>query len=425
MDTSGKKLDERPTSIKLEESVEDEIRVFSSNRFRLFRRSIAALVFIAIAVIIWQIYSPDIIFIKNPLPDGFRNFSIIAASIFIALMIIGALWFLPRWQIARIKKRKEIPALTYGEQSAIVFEELTDKEKFLLENQARKTWALIICGILFLGFFGAGIWKSTRENAEKAQKITDREQLKARFIKSIEQLESKQREVRVGGIYGLSEIAESDPDNYHMEVMGILATYVRENAPDRKVLPDKNHSQISSGETGNGADNPPVDIQAALTAIGQRFNKLTEDQRQKLLNMHQPIDLRNTNLKYIKLAGSSLRDVNFQGANLSGADLLHSDLSEANLSGTDLSRAYILAADLSRANLRDAHLYYTDLRSADLSEASISGADFSGADLRQADLSYCANLLQQQIDRAITDRGTKLPYGLTAAKEGKAETIKK
>jgi len=81
--------------------------------------------------------------------------------------------------------------------------------------------------------------------------------------------------------------------------------------------------------------------------------------------------------------------------------------------GADLVGAHLAGADLRGASFRGALLIGADLTGADLRTADFIGADLRGACLAGADLRDCIFLIQQQVNAARGDRGTKLPEWLT------------
>jgi hypothetical protein len=273
-------------------------------------------------------------------------------GVIVLAMVIMILWKAPQVQV----KYADIPA----------------KDRFNSENEARKTLATILGGIVVL----AGAYFTWR-NIKVAQEgqITDR------FTKAIEQLGAvdasgkKKLEVRLGGIYALERIANQSERDY-WPIAEVLSTYVRENAPPTR-LP-----------------HPPADIQAILTVLGRRDRKW-ERKNQRL----------------------DLSDTDIHGANLRGAYLRRAYLSRADLSEAVLSEAVLSEAYLSRANLRGACLSGACLSRANLGEAYLSGADLSradliGADLSEVDLGYALNLTQEQLDTAKGDATTQLPDDL-------------
>src|SRR5215211_1584902 len=98
--------------------------------------------------------------------------------------------------------------------------------------------------------------------------------------------------------------------------------------------------------------------------------------------------LSHADLRNASLVGTNLRYANLQGADLSGADLQHAILSGANLDGTNLSDA-----NLDGTNLREPR--------------PLLRRTSPPTDLRNV-----VGLTQQQLDRAIGDETTVLPYNL-------------
>jgi hypothetical protein len=330
---------------------------------------------------------------------------------------------------------------------------LNVRNQFDRENDARKTLAQIIGGVLLL----AGFYSSVRTlDLQREGQVTDR------FTKAIDQLGAVQPggavgekgkpkinlEVRLGGIYALERIA-NDSQKDEWTIMEVLTAYVRENAA---------RTDEVMGPPGEPSTRLRADIQAILTVIGRRNASPEFPPRPVKLQEHlfvdvfQILDLRNT-----KLGGANLYAANLRGANLHGADLHGADLSvarlggadlgetdlrgakifEADLAGGDLSVANLRGADLRVADLHDAKLLKADLSGADLSWANLNRADLTGADLREAQLIKAdlrganfhqskllkadvrstdlsgAGLTQDQLNEARGDGNTVLPDGLS------------
>jgi hypothetical protein len=276
----------------------------------------------------------------------------------VGILVVLALWLLPKWQAARSQ------GLTAG-------------NRFDRQNEARKTLAQIVGGVLVL----AGLYSSLQTfslqqhtfDLQREGQITDR------FTKAIDQLgavepggkldaEGKPKinlEVRLGGIYALERIAADSPTD-HWTIVEVLCTYVRQNSPAT------NHAGKTAGRhpplrTMTPAQEPKpqhlrADMQAILTVIGRR-------------------------------------DINHDPPNRR-VDLSRADLSGADLRYARLERAYLPWADLTGSQLRGAHLMVAELSGADLSRADLSGAD---------------GVIQSQLDDTLGDKNTKLPegYGLT------------
>jgi len=271
------------------------------------------------------------------------GWKVLLAMALAAVFAFAILWKVPQWQVGKISG-------------------LESKDRFDRENEARKTLAQIIGGILVLAGFYA-----TVQNLRVAQKSFDlaqRGQITDRFTKAIEQLgtidsqDGKKLAVRLGGIYALKRIeAESEGDEWEIKwskwsIYQVLTAFVRDKA--------------GIGEQHLGKK-PDKDIQAIITVLGTP-----------------------------EAAPDAYRDREM-------------DLSETDISGSNLFKNYY-----EYANFRGAHFHGADLRGAHFNGADFHGADLDGAlldgaDLSGADLTDAKNLIQQQIDSTIGDSETKLP----------------
>jgi hypothetical protein len=132
------------------------------------------------------------------------------------------------------------------------------------------------------GLLAAGALLFTARNflLSREGQVTDR------YTKAIEQLGSKEPDVRIGGIYALERIARESARD-HPVVMEVLTAFIREHAREECPLPE-------------GLIWP--DVQAALIVIGRRDEKRDIGE----------IDLREARLSFAKLA-----DAKLAGANLS------------------------------------------------------------------------------------------------------------
>jgi DnaJ-domain-containing protein 1 len=98
---------------------------------------------------------------------------------------------------------------------------------------------------------------------------------------------------------------------------------------------------------------------------------------------------------------------------LSRANLCRARLDQATLIEANLNGAVLVDADLSDARLEKADLRGANLRNVNLANATLDGAQLESAILYGADLRHARGLTQAQIDRAVGDRHTALPAGLT------------
>jgi len=193
----------------------------------------------------------------------------------VGLLALIILWKLPQWQVKQIHGLKQ-------------------KERFDRINEARKTLATILGGVVLLaGFFGT--WRNLQV-AQEGQ-ITDR------FTKAIEQLgavypDGKTKlDVRLGGIYALERIA-NDSERDHWPIMEVLCTYVREHAP------------ATAGESPNERPAVSADIQAILTVLGRRNRSYEKP--------NQVLNLGEANLSRANLSEANLSGAYFAGQTLAG-----------------------------------------------------------------------------------------------------------
>jgi uncharacterized protein YjbI with pentapeptide repeats len=378
---------------------------------------IASTIIISSGIVLWLAHKRNLFPRFRLAPGSFEIPGLVAGTI-VALTI---LWKVPQWQ-ARCAKSIE------------------PKELFNSENEARKTLATILGGaVVFAGaYFTWRNVKLTQESvatAEKALIVSQEGQITDRFGKAVEQLGAvdaagkEKLEIRLGGIYALERIAnESERD--HWPIMEILCTYVREHAQR------KENDSYKKGQTPLPFPaQPTADIQAILTVIGRRDHSYErEDQYLDLSETDIPgvnlagADLRKANLSGANLHGAFLGGAHLRGAYLAGADLRYAYLGDAELDGAYLEDADLRRAQLDRAHLRGAQLIRTDLRDAVLRDADLTksylreahfggtilfGANLSGAVLKDPRISQQAEgLTQQQIDFANGDTTTQLPDNL-------------
>jgi len=247
--------------------------------------------------------------------------------------------------------------------------------------------AALLLGLLFTAL--------TLRTGQETLRVNQEGQITDRFTKAIEQLGSKELQVRLGGIYALERIAR-DSKRDHGPIMEVLTAYVRENAPlapdfrpphirYREANPNF-HPNIANETALSEAgpiSRPPADIQAILTVLGRRT--LAFDVR--------ALDLRETDLQ-----GTILTEGNFQGALF-----FYANLRGAHLNGANLQRAGFIGADLRAAILAHSNLQGASLVMADLFKADLTRADLKGANLAMA------NVGPGQFGHAITDETTKFP----------------
>jgi uncharacterized protein YjbI with pentapeptide repeats len=208
--------------------------------------------------------------------------------------------------------------------------------------------------------------KAARETNEATLAAAREAQFPDRYSNAIQQLGSKNLDVRIGGIYALEGIA-ADYAKHHTTVMELLAAFIREHSGEPSPAP-------GSGPPPDRTTQP--DVQTALTVIGRR--KAGRDAR--------PIDLTGANLTDAKLADAKLVDADLTRAVLTRAVLTRADLTRADLTDADLTRADLTGADLASADFGVANLAYANLTGANLTEANFFNANLTDANLTDANL---------------------------------------
>jgi uncharacterized protein YjbI with pentapeptide repeats len=334
------------------------------------------LALLAVIVVLWIFSAPIALWLRSAQPIDpvtFLQQHLLAVGIVGGCLAVVALIWLPKRQAARL--------------------ELTPKERFEVENEARKTLLQMVGGIGVAAVI-AGLyftWSSVQISREG--------QVTERFTKAIDQLGNAKLEIRLGGIYALERIARNSARD-HWPVMEVLTAYVRDNAPwppknlprpPKKVPPPKanqfglfpqEHLRAIFGES---PPKLPIDIQAIITVLGRR-TRAYETVRERWL---QELDLSRTDLQGAIFWGSHLGRATLQGAHLEGADFRESSFTGANFREAHLDGAIVQGARLQEVNFRNANLNWailemTQMEGADLTEAQLNGADLDWANLQRA-----------------------------------------
>ncbi len=302
------------------------------------------------------------------------------------------------------------------------------KELFKLENELRTqriqiitSAAQIFAGVaLLVGIYFA--W---------ANLLTTRQgQITDRFIRAIDQLGATnkdgkpEREIRLGGIYGLQRIAEESPENYQ-PIRDILNDYIRLNAPWTWTgdYSARKRSQAAIPAIQYPL-HPAIDVQTALNFLA---HPTTKHGARFFFPDLPGVDLRGANLGAAELNGANLNGAHLEGAMIGSAKLEFAQLRGTHLEGASLmyakmDEAYLGFSHLDGADLRGARLNHAYMWSADLDGAFLNGAllqdtNFDSVSLRGAhiggtDLGEVSDLTQKQVDSAYGNTKTKLPRGI-------------
>jgi Pentapeptide repeats (8 copies) len=262
----------------------------------------------------------------------------------------GLIWEVPRRQVDGSRDR------------------LTAKEAIDAETAARTGWSQLLVGS-FVAFGAFTTWKNLQENQNKnrddarnaernfraLQEKQDRDAAHAeknlqallekntadRFSKAIEQLGNENIHVRLGGIFALEQIANTE-DKYYWQIMEILTAYVRVRSP----WPQKKAPQDSSDSASPMATQPEqeqkfpvveIDIEAIMTVISRRRNTY--------LNEPNRLNLTKTDLQgLIAKAVADFEGIDFSEANLSCGKLKAVRLSQTLFKNTDITGVHFTEA---------------------------------------------------------------------------------
>ena len=300
-------------------------------------------------------------------------------------------------------------------------------------SETLRNVGLLIGGGLAFVFAGWRAWvaerqaSATQTQAQMAQNQADiarRSLLNERYQRGAEMLGSEVLLTRLGGIYALEGLTEEHPSQYHIQVMKLFCSFVR------------NPTTSSSGQDENGVDGATElreDVQAVMDAVGRRgvAGLAIEKEVNFTLDLHGAdlsfAMLSGANLEKAILTGVKFRFANFfethlippdpfdpiptrenqpqvgpilagehispdltgmedRRANLSLSILTDADLHGANLLGSNLSGAQIMNANLSDCRIIYANFRRAVLTGANLSQAFMLGTDLSGAQLGGANL---------------------------------------
>ena len=250
---------------------------------------------------------------------------------------------------------------------------------------------LVIGGVIALAIAG---WRSVvadrQSRAAHRQADTAQADLRnRRYQESAEMLGSEVLAVRLAGIYALSRLAEDDPEGYHIEIMRLLCTFVRNPTKDEGL--ESTSDMEVEGDSQRSGQRPMrtlrADVQGVMDAICARRDRQLdlEAGANFSLDMHG-VDLRGANLQDGNLMGSEWTDS--QGLWQLRSDFSDAKMEHANLSGTRLSNAKLSRADLERAVLLGTGLRNTDLSGENLTAAWLMGPVY---------------LTQRQLDDARAD----------------------
>ena len=336
----------------------------------------------------------------------------------ILLLLILMMWI----QISAVHVYSEAAGLTTPETLTVPMTPTEDatvtalnKEKLEQEVQQLKnqnapdlfgwirTNAAVLLSTLVIvigGLIGLFRWLGDRRN--EREKHTEE-----RFQTAIEGLGSTNQASQVGAAITLRTFLNPDYGRFYLQIFDLTVAHLRLRKVDSKTPePLDSLSQALI-----------INFKESFPKVRHQQTKDTDVAIQQLDAAHVQLDsayLVHTDLQYIWMPQSYLREANLLGAKLREASLRRADLSRAdlsyaeligtNLEGANLSKANFSGANLGGANLRKANFSGANLNEVNLSAASyhkggflgstvytqaayLDGANFSGANLSEANLS--------------------------------------
>ena len=247
--------------------------------------------------------------------------------------------------------------------------------------EAIKTLGQALLGLgLIVGIYVAYSRALASEEISKAQHNANEQKM---FNEATAKLGDESASVRLGGIYALQKLAESNK-NYLASIAEILCTHLRETTQQK-------------GYQKKYKDKPSNEIQSLAKVLSVLNSQKEENGNFNFLRLDLSAsylvgaDLRNAclqdvNLRKTNLQGASLDKAQMQMAYLVGAQMQRTHCNEAQLQGVSLHEAQMQGARLWRAQLQGATLIRTQMQGAELRETQLQGADLHQAQMQGATL---------------------------------------
>ncbi|MEU3987166.1 pentapeptide repeat-containing protein [Streptomyces platensis] len=223
------------------------------------------------------------------------------------------------------------------------------------------------------------LFDHTQERDRAQAELAREGQVTERYVEAIKLLSSVNATQRLGGIYSLERIMR-DSEKDHATVVEVLAAFIRQMA------------SAEASETNR--DEPPADVQAALTVLGRRPYPGRDEPRIDLRGAY----LRGADLSYARLNGALLSECCLDEATAFVTDLRDTICIGASMRGMLVIEGKLSAANLEGANLHDATL-----------NAACEGVRLNEADLRETTLINAIGLSPRQIVQAKLYSSTILP----------------
>ena len=249
-------------------------------------------------------------------------------------------------------------------------------------SETLRNVGLLIGGLLAFVFAGWRAWVAEQQAtaARRQAQTAERGLLNDRYQKAVEMLGSNVLAVRLGGIYTLQDLAEQYSNEYHVEVMKQLCSFIRHPTEvEGQLTVVSEDIDLGSAYKASNAE----DFSAAGAIEIEVVREDIQAAMESTVSCHtRNIQVETLNNYWLNLYGSDLRGISLVGRDLSGAP-------PGDIKG-EPSFHY---PDYSLIGW-----WYTNLRGAKLHNVSLRGAN-----LTNVDLSFASGLTQSDLDLAWAD----------------------
>lgn len=208
-------------------------------------------------------------------------------------------------------------------------------------------------------------------------------------------------EVRLGAIYALQRISRASEKD-HIPVMETLCAYIREQSQSTPPLTFDEEMPDEKEQWGrwqrkifgwrNDLPLPRVDIQTALTVVGQRSSARVQYEQRSLGEGYSP-DLSGANLQRANFRSFKFDDANLSGAYLDGASFSFGSFRNSWFSGCSLIGAYFDGLSLQSAVFDSTNMLAVQAINVGFQQVRFSGSkirmgSFIGCDLESSSLDH-------------------------------------
>jgi uncharacterized protein YjbI with pentapeptide repeats len=313
-------------------------------------------------------------FMKDKISRFFKKFKFI----FEVLLVITNIFLIILFVAFSLRtQREEIPYAFFEELYSLNQEEL-QVEKLRQEvlniqlenNNMTSSWqrlsSIATMGTVSVALIGTfiTIWKQLveRQKDREQRKAESKRRLDEKFSAIVKDLGSENKSLKVSAIVSMMTFLRDEYSEYHEQVYLILLSNL-------KIKQDKECNRM-------------------LVQVFEKAVRMYRRQVEKF-GEENHLDIKDTCLYSIDLAGLDLSYIDFAWADLRYANFRNSDLYRAQgrnaiLDNASFTGARIREARLMDAQLQNAHFHDTKLHSSNLKRTNFKNAQFFRAELQSA-----------------------------------------